>query len=239
MQRTLIGAAIGAGIGAGLLLLSCGAAVAQTRDTRVDELTKETAQLRRTIADQERRIAELEKTVKGLQGVVAPVPARIPADTPPWQQASNWNLIKKGMSEAQVVEILGPPASVQSVTDKRTLYYQPDSRSATTLNGSVTLMDDRVTASVPPAMSASRGNAAAARIPSETPPWHLASNWSLIKSGMPEAQVVEILGPPTSVQSVTDTRTLYYLPDSRSTTTLNGSVTLKDDRVTAASPPKF
>src|SRR5580658_7840017 len=102
-----------------LLMLACGMATAQTHDPlhdpEVEELSKETAQLKRTIADQERRILELEKIVKGLQAASAP--ARIPPDTPPWQLAFNWNLIRKGMSEAQVVEILGQPARVQSVTD--------------------------------------------------------------------------------------------------------------------------
>jgi hypothetical protein len=124
---------------------------AQARDPRVDALTMEMAQLKSTIADQEQRITALEKTVKALQAVATPVPAPIPAPTPPWQSASNWNLIKKGMSEAQVVEILGPPTIAEAVTDMRTLYYNPDPRSTTTLTGSVTLMDDRVTATMPPA----------------------------------------------------------------------------------------
>jgi hypothetical protein len=213
-------------IGAGMLL-ACNIAMAQTPDPRVDELTRETAQLKRTITAQERRIADLEKAVKGLQAIVGPVPARIPSETPLWQLAFNWNLIKKGMSEAQVVEILGPPANVQSVDDVRKLFYQPDSRSTLTLNGSVTLTDDRVTASLPPAF------------PQETPPWQLASNWSAIKIGMSEEQVVEFLGTPTRVQSVTDLRTLYYQSGSRATAALNGSVMLTDDRVTAVHPPKL
>ena len=126
-------------------------AMAQTRDPRVDVLTTEVTQLKSSIADQEQRIAALEKTVKALQAVAAPVPERIPAPTPPWQSASNWNLIKQGMSEAQVVGILGPATLTESVTDMRTLLYKPDPRSTTTLSGSVTLMDDRVTATMPPA----------------------------------------------------------------------------------------
>lgn len=126
-------------------------AMAQARAPQIDELKKETAQLKTMIADQERRIAALEKMVKALQAVAAPVPTAIPAPAPPWHQASNWILIKKGMSEAQVVEILGPPTSVDSSIDVRTLLYQPDSRSTSTLNGSVTLTDDRLTAAKPPA----------------------------------------------------------------------------------------
>jgi len=127
-------------------------AMAQARDPQIDELKKETAQLKVMIADQERRIAELEKMVKALQAVAAPVPAAIPSATPPWRRASNWILIKKGMSEAQVVEILGPPTSVDSSIDVRTLLYQPDSHFSSTLSVSVTLTDDRVTAAKPPAI---------------------------------------------------------------------------------------
>ena len=116
---------------------------------RVDELTAETAQLKRTIADQDRRIAELEKTVKVLQAMV--VPAGIPPATPPWQRAPTWNLVKKAMSRAQVVDILGSPASEESVIDTQVLYYRTTSGAATPLNASVTFIGDRVTTVVPPA----------------------------------------------------------------------------------------
>jgi hypothetical protein len=126
-------------------------AMAQAHDPRVDALTMEVAQLKHTVDDQEQRIALLEKAVKELQAIASPVPERIPSPTPPWHLASNWNLIKKDMSAAQVIEILGPPTLDQSVTDMRTLYYQGDSQSTTTLKGNVTLVDDRVIAMVPPA----------------------------------------------------------------------------------------
>ena len=143
MQRALTGV--------GLLFLIGGTAIAQTRDPRVDELTKETAQLKSRIADQEGRIAELEKAVKALQTAAAPLPTRIPSETPLWHRASNWTLIKSGMSEPQVVGILGPPTSVDSSIDRRTLLYTPDASSTSTLKGSVTLIGDRVTAMIPPA----------------------------------------------------------------------------------------
>jgi hypothetical protein len=139
MQRTLI------------LFLVSGFAIAQTRDPRVDELTKQTAQLKRTIADQEARIAELEKAVKSLQSAAQPAPTPIPSETPAWYKASNWIQIKTGMSEAQVIEILGPPTTVNASIDTRTLNYASDARSTTTLNGRVTLTGDRVIAMIPPA----------------------------------------------------------------------------------------
>jgi hypothetical protein len=155
-------------IRAGLLGLACSLAFGQepARDPRVDELKAEIAQLNRSIADQERRladfekspigqfrltiadqgrrIAELEKTVKVLQQSAAPV---LRSD---WHVAVNWALIRKGMSEVQVVNLLGSPTRVQSVVDVRTLFYQPDPKSGSTPHGSVTLKDDRVTASDAP-----------------------------------------------------------------------------------------
>ncbi|MGA3187679.1 MAG: hypothetical protein ABSF22_11285 [Bryobacteraceae bacterium] len=139
---------------AGLLISLCAMAMAQTPDPRIDQLTKENAQLKRKIADQEERIAELEKAVKTLQAAAAPLPAPIPGNTPPWHQAANWNQIKSGMSESQVVGILGPATSVDTSIDKRILLYTPDPHSTSTLNGSVTLVDDRVAAMTPPAFSA-------------------------------------------------------------------------------------
>jgi hypothetical protein len=132
---------------------------AQAHDPRLDklamefdQLSMETEDLKRTVADQDKRITELEKSVKMLQSAATPPPAEpIPAPTPPWKTPSSWNLIQAGMSEAQVVGILGPPTSVQSVEDSRILFYQPDASSTSTLNGSVTLKDDRVKASSPPA----------------------------------------------------------------------------------------
>jgi hypothetical protein len=128
----------------------CGIAAAQTRDPRVDELTKETARLKQRISDQETRIAELERAVKSLQSAAPPMPAPIPSPTPPWHRPASWNQIKTGMSEADVVALLGPPTSVDSSIDQRTLLYAPDSKSTSTLKGSVTLIDDRVSAMTPP-----------------------------------------------------------------------------------------
>jgi TolA-binding protein len=162
-------------LSSGMIWLFCSIlilpATAQTRDRQVNDLTREVSQLKRQTATQEERIAQLEKAVKALQeraagaGTIAesilkleeavkelkatPAPTPIPSLTPPWHSASNWNLIKQGMSRAQVVEILGPPTNETSVVDTQTLYYT-DSVEAK-LTGSVTFVGDRVTTMVPPA----------------------------------------------------------------------------------------
>ena len=144
---------------------------AQTNDSQPNDLALEVSQLRQKIADQEDRIAQLEKAMKAMQengaraGNIAdailkleaavrdlkaiPAPGPIPALTPPWHSASNWNLLMQGMSRAQVVELLGPPTRETSVIDTQTLYYGDSA--AARLTGSVTLEGDRLTKMVPPA----------------------------------------------------------------------------------------
>jgi hypothetical protein len=157
-----------------ILWLSCGLlmlpATAQTRDRQLGDLTLEVSQLKTKAAEQEARIAQLEKALKALQessartGNIAeailklegavkdlkaiPPPGPIPPVTPPWHSASNWNLVKQGMSRAQVVEILGPPTKETSVIDTQTLYYGDSG--AARLAGNVTLVGDRLTTMTPP-----------------------------------------------------------------------------------------
>jgi len=128
------------------------------------------SQLKSKIADQEERIVQLEKALKALQDTSArsgniaeailkleaavrdlkaiPRPGPIPPVTPAWHSESNWNLVKQGMSRAQVVEILGPPTREASVMDTQTLYY--GNSAASRLAGSVTLVSDRLTTLIPP-----------------------------------------------------------------------------------------
>jgi hypothetical protein len=123
-------------------------AIAQNRDRRIADLTAEVAQLKVKVADQDARIAQLEAAIKALQA--SAVPAPIPPVKPLWQLSSNWMLIRKGMSRAEIVDILGEPTRESSVMDIRTLYYGADSRSTTALSGTITLEGDRLTVMTPP-----------------------------------------------------------------------------------------
>ena len=63
--------------------------------------------------------------------------------------------------------------------------------------------------------------------------------WAQIKIDMTRAQVEEILGKPTSVESVIDYQTLLYKRDGYGSAALSGSVKLTDDRVSEVNPPAF
>jgi hypothetical protein len=127
----------------------------QTRDRRLEEALVDITLLKRVVNEQDRRITDLEKTVKALQTATAANPekpagddrAKIagkPSATVPWQIPFAWSRIKAGMSRAQVEEILGPPTSVDSVIDYQTLVYKGDVPGAGALTGTVKLTDDRV-----------------------------------------------------------------------------------------------
>ncbi len=146
-------------------------ATAQTKDSPPNDLALEVSQLKQKVANQNERIAQLEKAMKAMQenGARAiadailkleaavrdlkavPAPGPIPSLTPPWYSASNWSLLTQGMSRTQVAEILGPPTKESTVVDVDTWYYSTDSRATRALNGSVTFTGDRVTAMMPPA----------------------------------------------------------------------------------------
>jgi hypothetical protein len=70
-------------------------------------------------------------------------------------------------------------------------------------------------------------------------PWQTVLAWSQIKAGMSRVQVEEILGPPTSVDSVIDSQILNYKGDLPGTGSLAATVKLTDDRVAQVTPPEF
>jgi SmpA / OmlA family len=98
----------------------------------------EIALLKRTVADQNRRIAGLEKTVRSLQTTV--LAATRPATAISWRIPKAWAAIRIGMSRAQVEEILGEPKSADSVMDRQKLYYKDGPYPV----GTVVITDDRV-----------------------------------------------------------------------------------------------
>lgn len=132
----------------------------QSRDRRLEAAETDISLLKRLIKEQDRRIAELEKTIKSLQAATAPnVEKPTPHElaktiTPPsqrWQNPLAWAQIREGLSRAQVEEILGKPTSVESVIDYQTLLYKGDVPGSGTVVGLIKLTDDRVAEINPPA----------------------------------------------------------------------------------------
>jgi hypothetical protein len=130
----------------------------QSRDRRLEATETEIGLLKRLVKDQDRRIAELEKTVKSLQTAgnnERPTPHEVAkAIKPPaqrWHNPLAWAQIREGLSRAQVEEILGTPTSVESVIDHQTLLYKGEIPGSGMVAGAIKLTDDRVSEVSPPA----------------------------------------------------------------------------------------
>lgn len=67
--------------------------------------------------------------------------------------------------------------------------------------------------------------------------WLSAAKWQALRVGASEMEVIETLGPPTSMRTENGTSVLLYAMEIGSTGFLGGSVTLKDRQVIAIEPP--
>jgi hypothetical protein len=108
--------------------------------------------LEQDVRNLERQVGVLSRQVDELSGRLSrsgehPAAPRANAGEPPssaWLRAENWDRIRPGMSELEVINALGPPASMRVDDDARILLYALEIGSDGFLSGSVTLMDRRV-----------------------------------------------------------------------------------------------
>lgn len=120
------------------------------QDARVRQLELDVQQLRREVSAQARRIDELERqSVRGVQRpsrAIAPEAPVLPAALAAWLVAANWDRVRSGMSEIDVVQVLGPPTSVRSdaAAERKTLFYALELGPKAFLAGSVELASGRV-----------------------------------------------------------------------------------------------
>ena len=74
---------------------------------------------------------------------------------------------------------------------------------------------------------------------SNEPAWKRPDSWVKVRSGMSRAQVVAILGVPTSARGGTDYSTLFFQGEVRGSGQVTGTVQLADDRVYLVNTPVF
>jgi len=118
--------------------------------SRISTLESTVQQLRIRIDEQNRRIERLEAELNSRTNapLIKPTPAKRDDYAPkaatgkePWHAPEAWARVTKGMTKAEVTEILGPPTAAESMNTYTTLFYRSGS-----LNGLVNLRDDRVVA---------------------------------------------------------------------------------------------
>jgi len=70
--------------------------------------------------------------------------------------------------------------------------------------------------------------------------WTNTANWEKLQPGMPELEVVQVLGPPTSLRDATDgSKTLYYAMEIGTGSFLMGSIVIADRRILEIHKPTF
>lgn len=155
MTRNALRSLIGAGVCA-LAIAGLAAPAIADDAARISYLESEIQKLRTQINEQNRRIQRLEAEIERLAGSAAPgrvtigrpdTMAPAPASAPlPWHSDGPWNEIGKGMTQQQVIGILGRPTAVETVDDYMTLFYRGATVEGTAVSGHVNLRDGRVVA---------------------------------------------------------------------------------------------
>jgi hypothetical protein len=136
---------------ASLLLMPLAAAAAD--DGRVSFLEQEVRNLQRQSLALSRRIDELERRSTPL--AAAPervVPGIAASRTDAWLDAGSWRKLRPGMSELEVVTVLGPPTSMREIDGARVLFYALEIGTSGFLGGSVKLRDRVVSEVRPPTL---------------------------------------------------------------------------------------
>jgi hypothetical protein len=131
----------------GILMLSVAGWAAAADDYKVIKLEQDVRRLEQQVRDLSREIADLRRQ-SGAPSMSAPreqEPAASPS-SPRWLQLKNWQRLRVGMNELEVVEALGPPTSTRLAAGEagRILFYALEIDTGSFLGGSVEFRDRRV-----------------------------------------------------------------------------------------------
>jgi hypothetical protein len=134
-----------------LFVLSVGAlfamppsANAADEQLRIRQLENEVMRLQRELDAQARRIDGLERSARSTTLPSAPSSAGRPADSSPaWLVPTNWDRIRTGMKELDVIALLGRPTSVRTEDNGkvRALLYAMELGPNAVLAGNVRMGD--------------------------------------------------------------------------------------------------
>lgn len=118
-------------------------------DYKVIKLEQDVRRLEQQVRDLSRQVAELRRGVPtSVDQAPAPTAREtdIPQIPPRWLRVKNWQSVKLGMSELQVIDTLGAPTSTRASADGETqiLFYAMEIATGSFVGGSVELRDRRV-----------------------------------------------------------------------------------------------
>jgi hypothetical protein len=131
-------------------LLTVVAVNAHAQDAlRIQELRQEINELQRLVRDQARRIDRLEQQLGQAKIAVSPGPPRSPATPTPagsdkWLVPGNWEKLRTGMTEQQVLDTVGYPTTSRGNGADKTLFYTVQVGANGFLSGRVVITDKEV-----------------------------------------------------------------------------------------------
>lgn len=142
----LSGATIRA-MGAWMLFAATPIAAHAADELKVSQLEQDVRDLQRQVQALSRQLdTQRTQAPSADAGRLKPaMPPVTTGNTPLWVDVAKWQKLQPGMSELDVVTILGPPTSMRSEGNQRTLLYALEIGSSGFLGGSVTLRDRVVT----------------------------------------------------------------------------------------------
>jgi hypothetical protein len=149
-----------AALGLAVWIAGISPAEAQLEDFRTRQLMQDIAELKRVVRTQEQRIDQLEREVSRLTSRSPDRGGSRSADKSPaslnaaWKNLKNWGRVAQGMSEKQVLDILGYPTSSRTGENGtvKTLFYTEPVGNTGFLSGHVELENDRVRVIEKPAL---------------------------------------------------------------------------------------
>jgi hypothetical protein len=153
-MRLLTGLLMGA-----VLALGASSAAWSQDPLRVRQLENDVSRLQRELDAQSRRIDELERSIRGASASTlspaAPDIIRQDAESSPaWLVTTNWDRIKPGMKDVDVIALLGRPTTVRTDPDGKThaLMYALELGPNAVLAGHVRLKESGVAEVIKPTL---------------------------------------------------------------------------------------
>ncbi len=139
-----------------LLLLGQSAPAAENDTYRLMKVEQDVRNLEGQVQTLTRQIDELKQQLsragdRNLSGARAPSVSAASSSTA-WLEATRWDRVRTGMSELEVINVLGPPTSMRKEGDARVLLYAMEIGSSGFLGGSVEFRDGAVTAVTKPVL---------------------------------------------------------------------------------------
>ena len=131
------------------VLLSFSAVAADDDTYRLMKVEQDVRNLEREVQTLTRQLDELrqqQSRAGDRSSSARPSSAPAAASSTAWLEANRWDRVRTGMSELEVIGVLGPPTSMRQDGDTRVLLYAMEIGASGFLGGSVEFRDRAVTA---------------------------------------------------------------------------------------------